>query len=137
MNLDNIEVLIDYLFSVLVIKLLICKVGVVSVDMVVELVKYVGFEGDIIYLINNGLVEIVLFGISKVIGVDEIVWLFGIFDVEVVVFGDMFNDVLMLLWVGLGVVMGNVYFDVLVVVDEVIVFNSEDGVVWVLECWWF
>lgn len=54
---------------------------------------------------------------------------FGIDCIDVVVFGDVFNDVEMLCWVGYGVVMGYVVFEVVDVVDEVGGINDEDGVV--------
>lgn len=51
-------------------------------------------------------------------------------------FGDMPNDVPMLLRAGLGVAMGNAHPDALAVADEVTAPNSEDGVARVLERWW-
>lgn len=88
---------IDHLLSAPAIKLLIRKAGAASADMAAELAKHVGFEGDITYSTNNGLVEIVPLGISKATGVDEIARPLGISDAEVVAFGDMPNDVPMLL----------------------------------------
>lgn len=75
-------------------------------------------------------------GISKATGVDEIARPLGISDAEVVAFGDMPNDVPMLLRAGLGVAMGNAHPDALAVADEVTAPNSEDGVARVLERWW-
>lgn len=136
LNPDNTEVSIDHLLSAPAIKLLIRKAGAASADMAAELAKHVGFEGDITYSTNNGLVEIVPLGISKATGVDEIARPLGISDAEVVAFGDMPNDVPMLLRAGLGVAMGNAHPDALAVADEVTAPNSEDGVARVLERWW-
>jgi Cof subfamily protein (haloacid dehalogenase superfamily) len=123
LNPDNTEVSIEDLLSAPAIKLLIRKAGARSADMAAELVKHVGIEGDITYSTNNGLVEIVPLGVSKATG-------------EVVAFGDMPNDIPMLLWAGLGVAMGNAHPDVLAVADEVTAPNSDDGVGRVLERWW-
>ena len=93
---------IDDLLSAPAIKLLIRKAGARSADMAAELAKHVGIEGDITYSTNNGLVEIVPLGISKATGVEEIARPLGITSDEVVAFGDMPNDVPMLLWAGHG-----------------------------------
>jgi hydroxymethylpyrimidine pyrophosphatase-like HAD family hydrolase len=81
-------------------------------------------------------VEIVPLGISKATGVDEIARPLGITDDEVVAFGDMPNDVPMLLRAGHGVAMGNAHPEVLAAADEVTAPNTEDGVARVLERWW-
>jgi hydroxymethylpyrimidine pyrophosphatase-like HAD family hydrolase len=75
-------------------------------------------------------------GISKATGVDEIARPLGITDDEVVAFGDMPNDVPMLLRAGHGVAMGNAHPEVLAAADEVTAPNTEDGVARVLERWW-
>ncbi|HKI43425.1 MAG TPA: HAD hydrolase family protein, partial [Mycobacterium sp.] len=100
------------------------------------LAKHVGIEGDITYSTNNGLVEIVPLGISKATGVSEIARPLGIADDEVVAFGDMPNDVPMLLRAGHGVAMGNAHPEVLDIADEVTAPNTDDGVARVLERWW-
>ena len=100
LNPDNTEVSIEDLLSAPAIKLLIRKAGARSADMAAELAKHVGIEGDITYSTNNGLVEIVPLGISKATGVEEIARPLGIASDEVVAFGDMPNDVPMLLWAG-------------------------------------
>jgi Cof subfamily protein (haloacid dehalogenase superfamily) len=136
LNPDNTEVSIEDLLSAPAIKLLIRKAGARSAEMAAELAKHVGLEGDITYSTNNGLVEIVPLGISKATGVDEIARPLGIGDDEVVAFGDMPNDVPMLLRAGHGVAMGNAHPDVLAAADEVTAANTEDGVARVLERWW-
>jgi Cof subfamily protein (haloacid dehalogenase superfamily) len=136
LNPDNTEVSIDDLLSAPAIKLLIRKAGARSSDMAAELAKHVGIEGDITYSTNNGLVEIVPLGISKASGVEEVAKPQGITSEEVVAFGDMPNDIPMLLWAGHGVAMGNAHPDVLAAADEVTAPNSDDGVGRVLERWW-
>jgi Cof subfamily protein (haloacid dehalogenase superfamily) len=136
LNPDNTEVSIDDLLSAPAIKLLIRKSGARSADMAAELAKHVGIEGDITYSTNNGLVEIVPLGISKATGVEEVAKPLGISSGEVLAFGDMPNDMPMLLWAGHGVAMGNAHPDVQAVADEVTAPNSDDGVGRVLERWW-
>jgi Cof subfamily protein (haloacid dehalogenase superfamily) len=136
LNPDNTEVSIADLLSAPAIKLLIRKAGARSSDMAAELAKHVGIQGDITYSTNNGLVEIVPLGISKASGVEEIAKPQGITSDEVVAFGDMPNDIPMLLWAGHGVAMGNAHPDVLAAADEVTAPNSDDGVGRVLERWW-
>jgi len=136
LNPDNTEVSIDDLLSAPAIKLLIRKSGARSSDMAAELAKHVGIEGDITYSTNNGLVEIIPLGISKASGVEELARPLGITSDEVVAFGDMPNDIPMLLWAGHGVAMGNAHPEVLSAADEVTAPNSDDGVGRVLERWW-
>jgi Cof subfamily protein (haloacid dehalogenase superfamily) len=136
LNPDNTEVSFQDLLSAPAIKLLIRKSGARSADMVVELAKQVGIQGDITYSTNNGLVEIVPLGISKASGVAEVAGPLGITDDQVVAFGDMPNDVPMLLQAGHGVAMGNAHPDVLTAADEVTAPNNDDGVARVLERWW-
>jgi Cof subfamily protein (haloacid dehalogenase superfamily) len=136
LNPDNTEVSIEDLLSAPAIKLLIRKAGARSADMAAELAKHVGLEGDITYSTNNGLVEILPLGISKATGIEEIARPLGIADDEVVAFGDMPNDVPMLLRAGRGVAMGNAHPEALAAADEVTAPNTEDGVARVLERWW-
>jgi len=136
LNPDNTEVSYEDLLSAPAIKLLIRKSGARSADMAAELAKHVGIEGDITYSTNNGLVEIVPLGISKASGVAEVARPLGITDREVLAFGDMPNDVPMLLQAGHGVAMGNAHPDALSAADEVTARNNEDGVARVLERWW-
>jgi Cof subfamily protein (haloacid dehalogenase superfamily) len=136
LNPDNTEVSFQDLLSAPAIKLLIRKSGARSADMAAELAKHVGIQGDITYSTNNGLVEIVPSGISKASGVAEVARPLGIADHEVVAFGDMPNDLPMLVRAGHGVAMGNAHPEVLIAADEVTARNSDDGVARVLERWW-
>jgi Cof subfamily protein (haloacid dehalogenase superfamily) len=136
LNPDNTEVSIEDLLSAPAIKLLIRKAGARSADMAAELAKHVGLQGDITYSTNNGLVEILPLGISKATGVEEIARPLGIGDDGVVAFGDMPNDIPMLLRAGRGVAMGNAHPEAMAAADEVTSPNTEDGVARVLERWW-
>ena len=136
LNPDNTEVSLQDLLSAPAVKLLIRKAGARSDDMAAALAKHVGAEGEITYSTNNGLVEVVPVGISKASGVDEVARPLGIAADDVVAFGDMPNDVPMLVWAGHGVAMGNAHPDALAAANEVTAPNTDDGVARVLERWW-
>jgi hydroxymethylpyrimidine pyrophosphatase-like HAD family hydrolase len=57
----------------------------------------------------------------------------GIGASEVVAFGDMPNDLPMLVWAGHAVAVANAHPDVLAVADEVTASNDDDGVAVVVE----
>jgi Cof subfamily protein (haloacid dehalogenase superfamily) len=136
LNPDNTEVSKDDLLSTPAVKLLVRKAGARSAEMAAELAKHVGIEGDITYSTNNGLIEIVPVGVNKATGVAEIARPLGIPDSDIVAFGDMPNDVPLLLAAGLGVAMGNAHPEAIAAADEVTASNAEDGVARVLERWW-
>ncbi len=136
LNPDNTEVSLEDLLSAPAVKLLIRKAGARSSEMAAELRKHIGIEGDITYSTNNGLVEIVPLGISKATGVEEVAAPLGIAADDVVAFGDMPNDVPMLVWAGHGVAMGNAHPEALAAASEVTAPNTDDGVARVLERWW-
>jgi Cof subfamily protein (haloacid dehalogenase superfamily) len=136
LNPDNTEVSVEDLLSAPAIKLLIRKAGARSSDMAAALTKHIGLQGDITYSTNNGLVEILPLGISKATGVEEIARPLGIGDDEIVAFGDMPNDIPMLLRAGRGVAMGNAHPEAVAAADEVTSRNTEDGVARVLQRWW-
>jgi Cof subfamily protein (haloacid dehalogenase superfamily) len=137
LNPDNTEVSIEDLLSAPAVKLLIRKAGARSADMVAELAMHIGLlEGDITYSTSNGLIEIVPLGVSKATGIAEIARPQGITDDDMVAFGDMPNDVPMLLRAGHGVAMGNAHPDAVAAADEVTTPNTDDGVARVLERWW-
>ncbi len=136
LNPDNTEVSIEDLLSAPAIKLLVRKAGARSADLAAELAKHVGIEGDITYSTNNGLIEIVPVGITKATGIAEVARPQGITDDQVIAFGDMPNDVPMLLSAGHGVAMGNAHPDAIAAADEVTTPNTDDGVARVLERLW-
>lgn len=136
LNPDNTEVSLEDLLSAPAVKLLIRKAGARSSDMAAELAKHIGLQGDITYSTNNGLIEINPLGTSKATGVEEVARPLGITAEDVVAFGDMPNDVPMLLWAGHGVAMGNAHPDAIAAANEVTATNADDGLARVLERWW-
>jgi hydroxymethylpyrimidine pyrophosphatase-like HAD family hydrolase len=136
LNPDNTEVSIEDVLSEPAVKLLIRKAGARSADMAAALAPHVGIEGDLTYSTNNGLIEVTPLGVSKATGVDEVARPLGITAEDVVAFGDMPNDIPMLLWAGLGVAMGNAHPEAKAAADEVTAPNTDDGLARVLERWW-
>ena len=136
LNPDNTEVSLEDVLSAPAVKLLIRKADARSSDMAAALAPHVGLQGDLTYSTNNGLIEVVPLGISKATGVDEVAAPLGITAGDVVAFGDMPNDIPMLLWAGLGVAMGNAHPEAMAAADEVTTPNSDDGLARVLERWW-
>lgn len=136
LNPDNTEVSIEDVLSEPAVKLLIRKAGARSADMAAVLAPHIGIEGDLTYSTNNGLIEVVPLGVSKATGVDEVARPLGITAEDVVAFGDMPNDIPMLLWAGLGVAMGNAHDEAKAAADEVTTANTDDGLARVLERWW-
>jgi Cof subfamily protein (haloacid dehalogenase superfamily) len=136
LNPDNTEVSLDDLLSAPAVKLLIRKAGARSADMAAALRKHISVSGDITYSTNNGLIEVVPLGVSKATGVQEIAAPLDIAAEDVVAFGDMPNDVPMLVWAGHGVAMGNAHPEVVTAANEVTATNTDDGVALVLERWW-
>lgn len=136
LNPDNTEVSVEDLLSAPAIKLLIRRADASSAEMAAALAPHIGEEGDLTYSTNNGLLEIVPRGISKATGLREVAGPLGIGDADMIAFGDMPNDVPMLLQAGLGVAMGNAHPEAVAAADEVTATNADDGVARVLERWW-
>lgn len=67
-------------------------------------------------------------GVSKAFGLTVVADRLGIDPSEVLVFGDMPNDVPMFTWAGYGVAVANAHHEVMAVADEVTGSNDEDGV---------
>ena len=80
-----------------------------------------------------GLVEIAAPGVTKGTALAELCAQLEITAAEVVAFGDMLNDIPMLIWAGRGVAVENAHPDVLEVADEITLSNDDDGVAVVLE----
>jgi Cof subfamily protein (haloacid dehalogenase superfamily) len=136
LNPDNTEVSLEDVLDAPAVKLLIRKAGAQSADMAAALAPHVGLQGDLTYSTNNGLIEVVPLGVSKATGVAEVATPLGIMAEDVVTFGDMPNDIPMLLWAGLGVAMGNAHPEAKAAADEVTAPNTDDGLARVLERWW-
>ncbi len=136
LNPDNTEVSHQDLLSAPAVKLLVRKPGMPSSELAAVLTRHVGILGDITYSTNDGLVEISAIGISKAAGLHEVARPLGISAEDVVAFGDMPNDIPMLLWAGHGVAMGNAHPETVAAANEVTAPNGDDGVARVLERWW-
>lgn len=67
-------------------------------------------------------------GVTKASGLAVVAGQLGIAPAEVLVFGDMPNDVPMFAWAGHGVAVANAHPEVLTVADEVTASNDQDGV---------
>jgi hydroxymethylpyrimidine pyrophosphatase-like HAD family hydrolase len=79
----------------------------------------------------SGLVEISASGVTKASGVAWVAARLGVDAEDVVVFGDMPNDIPMLAWAGRAVAVANAHPTVKEVADEVTATNDDDGVaVW-------
>jgi Cof subfamily protein (haloacid dehalogenase superfamily) len=81
----------------------------------------------------DGLLEISAPGVTKATTLELVLADRGFGAADVVAFGDMPNDLEMLVWAGRGVAVANAHPDVLAVVDEVTASNEDDGVAEVLE----
>lgn len=136
LNPDNTEVSHQDLLSAPAVKLLVRKPGMPSSELAAVLTRHVGILGDITYSTNDGLIEISAIGISKAAGLHEVARPLGISAEDVVAFGDMPNDIPMLLWAGHGVAMGNAHPETVAAANEVTAPNGDDGVARVLERWW-
>lgn len=136
LNPDNTEVSYEDLLSSPAVKLLVRKPGMPSAELAALLTKHVGVLGDITYSTNDGLVEVSAIGISKALGVQEVARPLEIAAEDVVAFGDMPNDVPMLLWAGHGVAMGNAHPEAMAAANEVTASNGDDGLARVLDRWW-
>lgn len=136
LNPDNTEVSLVDVLSAPAVKLLIRMAGARSSDMAAALAPHIGIKGDLTYSTNNGLIEVMPLGVSKATGVEEVAGPLAIAAEDVVAFGDMPNDIPMLVWAGLGVAMGNAHPQAKAAADEVTTPNTDDGLARVLERWW-
>ncbi len=81
----------------------------------------------------DGLLEISARGISKATGLAALAERHGLDAADCVAFGDMPNDLPMLVWAGRGYAVANAHPEVLDAADEVTSSNDDDGVAQVLE----
>lgn len=75
-----------------------------------------------------GWVEITPPGVDKATGLAVVAAELGIDSADVLVFGDMPNDIPMFLWAGHRVAVANAHAEVLALADEVTLSNDRDGV---------
>jgi hydroxymethylpyrimidine pyrophosphatase-like HAD family hydrolase len=117
------------------VKLLVRHMGMNSAELAEAVGALFGNVVDITYSSSIGMIEISAGGVTKGTGLAELAQRQGVAAAEVVAFGDMPNDVPMLLWAGHGVAMANAHPEVIGVADEITTANSADGVARVLERW--
>ncbi|MBK4347624.1 HAD family hydrolase [Lacisediminihabitans changchengi] len=84
---------------------------------------------------NDGLIEISAAGITKGAVIDGLAREWGIASADAIAFGDMPNDIEMLLWAGHSVAMGNADDAVKAITTEVAGDHDQSGVGVVLERW--
>jgi Cof subfamily protein (haloacid dehalogenase superfamily) len=92
--------------------------------------------GDLATLTHSsldGLLEISASGVSKASTLELVCAERGVEAADVLAFGDMPNDLPMLVWAGRGVAVANAHPSVLEAVTEVTASNDDDGVAQVLE----
>lgn len=82
---------------------------------------------------DPGLVEVNATGVTKALALESLCAERGVAPEQVVAFGDMPNDVMLLRWAGLGVAVANAHPDAIAAADEVTGRNDEDGVAVVVE----
>ncbi len=136
LNPDNTEVSTAEVLAAPAIKLLIRLPHATSESMRAALTPLVGARADITYSTDNGLIEVSAPGITKASGLAAVADRLGVAYPDMVAFGDMPNDVPMLLLAGHGVAMANAHADARAAADEITKSNSDDGVARVLERWW-
>jgi Cof subfamily protein (haloacid dehalogenase superfamily) len=82
---------------------------------------------------RDGLLEMSAAGVSKASTLGTLCAERGHAAGDVIAFGDMPNDIPMLVWAGHGVAVASAHPDVLAIADEVTASNDDDGVALVLE----
>ena len=132
----NVEVSTAELLAEPAIKLLVRRAGTPSAELAAQLAGRIGAAAELTYSTDNGLLEIVPAGVTKATGLAELIAPLGVEMAQVVAFGDMPNDLPMLLAAGHGVAMGNAPAQVRAAAAEVTAPNTEDGLARVLERWW-
>lgn len=113
-------------------KLLVRRGGESLADVYEEIVALAGADAVVTRSTEN-LVEIAGAGVSKAVALAEVAAAQGLTAADVVAFGDMHNDIPMLLWAGHAVAVANAHPDVKAAAHEVTASNDNDGVAQVLE----
>ncbi|HEX3823781.1 MAG TPA: HAD family hydrolase [Mycobacteriales bacterium] len=124
----------DALFSEPISKLLGRREGM-DVDDLLAVARSVveGSAANLTHSSIDGLLEVSAPGVTKASTLAGLLAARGLTAADVIAFGDMPNDLEMLVWAGHGVAVANAHPDVLAVVDEVTATNDDDGVAKVLE----
>lgn len=136
LNPDDTAVARDEVIDTPAIKMLIRLPGAHSGYMRATLAPLVGDRADITYSTEHGLIELSAPGVTKASGLTVVTERLGIDPGTMIAFGDMPNDVPMLVMAGHGVAMANAHPEALAAAKEVTTSNTDDGVARVLERWW-
>jgi hypothetical protein len=99
----------------------------------VQAQKAVGDLVTVTHSSGRGLLEMSAYGVTKASALSELCAQHGITAAEVVAFGDMPNDLPMLMWAGTSYGVANAHRDVLEAVTRRTARNDDDGVAEVLE----
>jgi hypothetical protein len=102
-------------------------------DEIHQIVAGIAGEAATVTYSGNVLLEVSGAGISKASTLEALCIEYGVAAADVIAFGDMPNDVPMLVWAGYGVAVANAHPTVIEVADEVTASNDDDGVALVLE----
>lgn len=94
-----------------------------------------GLVGDSVTIVVSGrdLVEMLPLGLTKATGLSLAARRLGVKASETIAFGDMPNDIPMLLWAAHGVAMADAHPEVLAIADEITAGNDADGIAKTLE----
>jgi hydroxymethylpyrimidine pyrophosphatase-like HAD family hydrolase len=95
--------------------------------------EVVGERGIVAYSGAGGLAEISAPGVTKAAGLESWCHELGVGAADVWAFGDMPNDLPMIVWAGTSFAVANAHPDVISAADHVCPANDEDGVAQVLE----
>ncbi|GAB3211558.1 Cof-type HAD-IIB family hydrolase [Nocardia tengchongensis] len=136
LNPDDTQVSRAEVISAPAIKMLIRLPGTSSNDMRTVLEPHLAGRADLTYSTDNGLIELSAPGVTKATGLAVIAQRLGVQHSSLIAFGDMPNDVPMLLMAGHGVAMANAHPEAIAAADEVAPSNTDDGVARTLERWW-
>jgi len=133
---DAIVAELDELLSAPVVKVLARHEGMDPDDLHRAATEVIADLAELVTVTfggTDGLVELSAAGVTKAYGLEQLAREQGIGAGEVVAFGDMPNDLPMLVWAGRAVAVANAHPDVLAVADEVTASNDDDGVALVVE----
>ena len=126
---------VEQLVSGGVVKLLARHGGLGSDALLAAAREAVGDRATLTHSSNDGLLEVSAAGTSKATGLAALARQHGVAAADVVAFGDMPNDLPMLIWAGHAVAVANAHAEVLEAADEVTASVEDDGVAQVLERW--
>jgi Cof subfamily protein (haloacid dehalogenase superfamily) len=126
---------IEELLSDGVVKLLARHEGLGSDELLAAAKEAVTEGATLTHSSADGLLEISGDGVSKASGLAAYAAEVGVEAKDAIAFGDMPNDLPMLLWAGRAVAVANAHPEVLEVASEVTASNDDDGVAQVLERW--